>query len=102
MAGLDSDGGYFCTIEFWRDGVRSCGFAEYDDWDSHYGTEGAMNTFEYGSLEYIKGLGTWHSSRVEASKFSPDRDYIKVSAYGIGSYCWPPKNETDDKENEDD
>ena len=79
-AGLDSDNGYYIYYEFWRDGTRTYALAEYDAWSSRYNLYGDMNTFAYGSLEDVRACDTWHAKHVEANKFSPVRDYIKIKS----------------------
>lgn len=74
----DSDGGYFYYIEFWRDGVSTFAFSEYDGCDSRFNMDGAMSLFEYGTLEDIHAVDGYRNKYVKANPYSPDRDYIRI------------------------
>lgn len=74
--GHDSDNGYFEYVEFWRDREYLYAFAEYDSYFDGY--NGAMNSFEYGTLDIIHNSGGWWSKHVKKNKFAPNRDFIKI------------------------
>ena len=97
QAGLDSYSGYYAFYEFWRDGVRTYGYAEYDCWDKDYDMEGDMNAFAYGSLEEVKkrfGDDGMFLNRLTPNPFDPARDYINLSSYDMKQNArkWPPKS----------
>jgi hypothetical protein len=74
----DNDNGYAFWVEFWRDGVRTYAYAEYGCWSHHYKLERAMNLYEYGSLEEIYKVDSRWAPYIKPSKWSPDRDWIKL------------------------
>jgi hypothetical protein len=74
----DNDSGYAFWVEFWRDGVRTYAYAEYDCWDNYYKRCAEMNTYEYGTLEEIHKVDSRWAPYVKASKWSPGRDWIKL------------------------
>lgn len=75
----DSDNGYWVSIVFYRDGVYTYGFAEYDSYSGLYNLCGEMNTFAYGTLEHIHNIGSDWCKTVEAtSLLAPDRDWIVI------------------------
>ena len=90
QSGLDSDGGYYAYYEFWRDGVRTYAYAEYDGWDRYYGLEGEMNDWCYGTREeVIAHFGGGRSEHMRVND-DPSRDWIMVNRM-YGEVKWPPK-----------
>ena len=89
QAGLDSDGGYYAYFEFWRDGVRTYAFAEYDGWDRHYQLEGDLNDWRYGTREEVIAYFGGGRSEYMHVNDDPSRDWIKIETWK--EVKWPPK-----------
>lgn len=72
----DNDGGYCYYVEFWRDGVTTFAYAEYDSYHGDY--EGAMNSFMYGSYNEVLNSGGFWSKYIKSEKYKPNRDWIII------------------------
>ena len=78
-ANQDSDGGYWASLVFWRDGIYTYALGEYDGYSQYYDLCGEMREFVYGTLEEVRNCGSWHAKSIHETKLlPPNRDWIKV------------------------
>ena len=76
---MDSDGGYWVSLVFWRNGIMTYAMAEYDCYDDQFDMCGEINHFAYGTLEEVQESGGWWSKHIQATKLlPPNRDWIKI------------------------